>query len=146
TMAAPDTSTPSPTSRRADHVRTIDLRARSLTPAGTLAAVPRAPSARAHAVAAAAQLVHDDRRHGGTARRDRADRFAHVTHPAIRVPAQHLSEAAASVAPEVPAALQSAIPRVRRGSAAQVPAAQTTEIEPGARITQRWQPVARAGV
>jgi histidinol dehydrogenase len=111
-----------------------------------LAAVPRATSARAEAVAAAAQIVDDVRSHGVTALRDQAERFDHVTDHAIRVPAEHLAEAAASVAPEVRAALQAAIDRVRRGSAAQVPAAQTTEIEPGARITQRWQPVARAGV
>src|SRR5690606_218813 len=60
--------------------------------------------------------------------------------------AEHLAQAAASVDPEVRAALESAIDRVRRGSAAQVPAPQTTEIGPGARISQRWQPVSRAGV
>lgn len=127
-------------------MRTIDLRGRSLAPADMLAVVPRATTARAEALAAAVQIVDDVRAHGVTALRDQAERFDHVTGHAIRVPAEHLAEAAASVDPEVRAALQAAIDRVRRGSAAQVPAAQTTEIEPGARITQRWQPVTRAGV
>src|SRR5690606_11362706 len=146
TTAASATSTTSPTSRRADHVRTIDLRGRRLTAADMLAAVPRAASARAEALAAAVQIVEAVRTHGVTALREQAERFDHVTGHAIRVPAEHLAEAAASVDPEVRAALQAAIDRVRRGSAAQVPAAQTTEIEAGARITQRWQAVTRAGV
>jgi histidinol dehydrogenase len=62
------------------------------------------------------------------------------------VPAEHIDEALASVEPAVRAALEEAIVRVRQGSAAQVPAAQTTEIGPGAQILQRWQPVSRAGV
>ncbi|MDQ0612477.1 histidinol dehydrogenase [Microbacterium sp. W4I4] len=127
-------------------MRTIDLRGRRLTPADMLAAVPRATAARAEALAAATQIVDDVRTHGVTALREQAERFDHVTDHAIRVPAEHLAEAAASVDPEVSAALQAAIDRVRRGSAAQVPTPQTTEIEPGARITQRWQPVTRAGV
>src|SRR5690606_39133184 len=39
-----------------------------------------------------------------------------------------------------------AIRRVRAASAAQVPPASVTQLAPGARVTQRWQPVARAGV
>ncbi len=127
-------------------MRTIDLRGRTLDPAEMLAAVPRAAKARAAALAAATQIVEEVRTHGEAALRDQANRFDHVTGHALRVPAEHLSEALASVDPEVRTALETAIARVRRGSAAQVPASQTTEIGPGARIVQRWQPVHRAGV
>ncbi|MFC7789478.1 histidinol dehydrogenase [Microbacterium sp. MAHUQ-60] len=127
-------------------MRTIDLRGRRLSAADMLAAVPRATSARAEALAAAAQIVDDVRTDGVAALREQAERFDRVTGHAIRVPAEHLADAAASVDPEVRAALETAIDRVRRGSAAQVPAPRITEIEPGARITQRWQPVTRAGV
>ncbi|BDZ37913.1 histidinol dehydrogenase [Microbacterium suwonense] len=127
-------------------MRTIDLRGESLTPVGMLASVPRAAQARAEALAAAETIVDDVRTGGEVALRDQAERFDRVTGHAIRVPAEHLAQAAASVDPEVRAALESAIDRVRRGSAAQVPAPQTTEIGPGARISQRWQPVTRAGV
>ncbi|MGB4137444.1 MAG: histidinol dehydrogenase, partial [Microbacterium sp.] len=78
--------------------------------------------------------------------REQAERFDRVSGHAIRVPAEHLAEAAASVDPAVRAALEEAIVRVRKGSAAQVPPPRTTEIGPGARITQRWQPVGRVGV
>lgn len=111
-----------------------------------LAAVPRATQARAEALETAARIVEEVRTDGEGALREQAQRFDRVSSHAIRVPAEHLADAAASVAPEVRAALEEAIARVRQGSAAQVPAPQTTDIGAGARISQRWQPVARAGV
>jgi len=127
-------------------VRTIDLRGRSLSSADMLAAVPRATQARAEALEAAARIVDDVRQRGQAALREQAERFDRVTEHAIRVPAEHIAEAAASVDPAVRDALTEAIDRVRRASRAQVPEPRTTEIGPGARIEQRWQPVARAGV
>src|SRR5690606_41136224 len=111
-----------------------------------LAAVPRATQARAEALAVAAQLVDDVRIGGEAALREQAERFDRVTGHAVRVPAEHLAEAAASLDIEVRRALEAAIDRVRLASAAQVPDPQITQIGPGARITQRWQPVSRAGV
>lgn len=127
-------------------MRTIDLRGQSLSPSDMLAAVPRATQARAEALEAAAAIVEAVRTAGEAALREQAERFDGVSGHAIRVPAEHVAEAAASVDPAVRSALEAAIDRVRRGSAAQVPASQTTDIVPGARITQRWQPVTRAGV
>lgn len=127
-------------------MRIIDLRGRELSPADMLAAVPRATQARAEALDTAARLVEDVRTQGESALRDQAERFDHVTEHAIRVPAAHITEALDMLAPEVRAALEEAIRRVRLASAAQVPADQTTLVGPGARIVQRWQPVNRVGV
>ena len=127
-------------------MRTIDLRGRELSPAGMLAAVPRASQARAEALETAARIVDDVRERGEDALREQAEKFDRVSGHAVRVPAEHIAEALASVDPTVRAALEEAIIRVRQGSAAQVPAPQTTVIGPGAQILQRWQPVARAGV
>ncbi|WP_341945177.1 histidinol dehydrogenase [Microbacterium sp. LWH11-1.2] len=127
-------------------MRTIDLRGRELSPADMLAAVPRATQARAEALDAATRIVDDVRDRGEAALREQAEQFDRVTGHAIRVPADQITAALASVDPTVRAALEEAIIRVRQGSAAQVPAPQVTEIGPGARILQRWQPVARAGV
>lgn len=127
-------------------MRTIDLRGRELSPAGMLAAVPRATQARAEALETAARIVDDVRERGEEALREQAEKFDRVSGHAVRVPAEHIEEALASVEPAVRAALEEAIVRVRQGSAAQVPAAQTTVIGPGAQILQRWQPVSRAGV
>ncbi|MHC9043036.1 histidinol dehydrogenase [Microbacterium saperdae] len=127
-------------------MRTIDLRGRELSPAGMLAAVPRATQARAEALETAARIVDDVRERGEDALREQAEKFDHVSGHDVRVPAEHIEEALASVDPAVRAALEEAIVRVRQGSAAQVPAPQTTVIGPGAQILQRWQPVSRAGV
>nr|WP_217184312.1 histidinol dehydrogenase [Streptomyces sp. AC495_CC817] len=127
-------------------MRTIDLRGRELSAADMLAAVPRATQARAEALDTAARIVDDVRERGADALREQAERFDRVTGHEIRVPAAHIAEALESLAPEVRAALDEAIRRVRIASAAQVPAPQITDIGPGARITQRWQPVHRVGV
>jgi histidinol dehydrogenase len=127
-------------------LRTIDLRGRTFTAAELLAAVPRATAAREEALATAATLVADVARDGETALRAQAERFDHVSGHAIRVPAAHLDEALSGLDPRVRSALEEAIARVRRGSAAQVPPETTTEIAPGARVLQRWMPVRRVGL
>ncbi|WP_295012862.1 histidinol dehydrogenase [uncultured Microbacterium sp.] len=127
-------------------MQTIDLRGRTLSTAEMLAVVPRATAARAEALATATAIVEDVRVRGEEALREQAERFDRVSGHAIRVPQEHLDEALAGVDPQVRAALDAAIERVRQGSAAQVPAPRVTEIGPGARIEQRWQPVGRVGV
>ncbi len=127
-------------------MRTIDLRGRELSPADMLAAVPRAAQARAEALDTAARIVEDVRDRGEAALREQAERFDRVTGHDVRVPAEHISRALEELDPEVRAALEEAIRRVRIASAAQVPADQVTQIGEGARITQRWQPVHRVGV
>jgi histidinol dehydrogenase len=127
-------------------LRTIDLRGRALTPAEFLAAVPRATAARAEALSTAAALVTDVETRGEDALREQAERFDHVTGHDIRVPSAHLGEALAGLDPRVRAALEEAIVRVRRASAAQVPPETVTELAPGARVLQRWLPVRRVGL
>lgn len=127
-------------------LRTIDLRGRAHSPAELLAAVPRATAARAEALATAASLVADVAARGEHAIREQAERFDGAVGHDIRVPAAHLDDALAGLDPRVRAALEEAIARVRRASAAQVPPATVTELAPGARVHQRWQPVRRVGL
>lgn len=127
-------------------LRTIDLRGRTLSPADLLATVPRAVAAREEALATAAHIVDDVATRGETALREQAERFDGVSGHDIRVPAEHLDEALASLDPAVRSALEQAIARVREASAAQVPASTVTELGPGARVIQRWQPVRRVGL
>ncbi|WP_322409298.1 histidinol dehydrogenase [Microbacterium invictum] len=127
-------------------MRTIDLRGHALTPADMLAAVPRAAGTREAAFSAATDIVADVAARGEASLRAQAERFDGVAGHDIRVPAAHLDEALAALAPDIRAALEEAIDRVRLGSAAQVPAEIVTEIRPGARILQRWQPVRRVGL
>lgn len=127
-------------------MRTIDLRGRRLNTADLLAAVPRATAARAAALQAAAEIVEDVRARGEQSLREQAERFDGVTGHAVRVPAEHIADAVAGLDPEVHAALEESIRRVREASAAQIPPTRVTELAPGARVTQRWQPVGRVGV
>lgn len=127
-------------------LRTIDLRGRTLSPAELIAAVPRARAARADALEAATAIVQDVASRGEAALREQAARFDRVEEHAIRVPATHLHEALARLQAPVRAALEESIRRVREASAAQVPPEHTTELAPGGRVLQRWQPVRRAGV
>lgn len=127
-------------------LRTIDLRGRALTPAELLATVPRAQGAFDAALVTAAEVVADVAARGESALREQAARFDGAEGHDIRVPRVHLDEALAGLDPDVRSALEEAIARVRRASAAQVPAPVVTEIEPGARVSQRWQPVRRVGV
>ena len=127
-------------------LRTIDLRGRTLSAAELLAAVPRADVARDTALTTAAQIVRDVAEHGEEAIRAQAERFDGVSGHDIRVPSAHLDDALANLDAEVRSALEEAIVRVRAASAAQVPTPVVTELAPGARITQRWQPVRRVGV
>lgn len=127
-------------------LRTIDLRGRTLSPAELLATVPRAVAAREEALATAARIVDDVAVRGETALREQAEKFDGATGHDIRVPVAHLNEALTALDPAVRAALEAAIARVRQASAAQVPAPTVTDLGPGARVTQRWQPVRRVGL
>lgn len=127
-------------------MRTIDLRGRSLQVAELLAIVPRAAEARATALHVAAEIVDDVRDRGEVALREQAERFDGVADHAVRVPAEHIAEAVASLDARVREALEEAIRRVREASAAQIPEPRVTELALGARVTQRWQPVSRVGV
>lgn len=127
-------------------MRTLDLRGRALSAADLLALVPRATSDVGSAVDAVDALIQDVRDRGSAALLDQAERFDRVRPATVRVTAEQLRAAEAALNPAVRAALEEAIDRVRRTTAAQVPAPQTTEVAPGARIVQRWQPVARVGL
>ncbi|MEZ3160860.1 histidinol dehydrogenase [Microbacterium sp. BWT-B31] len=127
-------------------LRTIDLRGRSLTASELLDTVPRATAALEEAQHAAAQIVAAVASDGEAALRDQAERFDGVAGHDIRVPQQHLDEALEGLDPIVRAALEEAIVRVRAASAAQVPPPATTDLDAGARVIQRWQPVRRVGL
>lgn len=127
-------------------MRTLDLRGRSLSTAELLALVPRSSSDVRSAVDTVAALIQDVRERGSLALLEQAERFDRVRPPHVRVTADELRVAEASLSGAVRAALVEAIDRVRRTTAAQVPATQTTQVAPGARVIQRWQPVSRVGL
>ncbi len=127
-------------------LRTIDLRGTRPSASELLALVPRAATDVTVALDAARALIDDVREHGASALLDQAERFDGVRPTTVRVPAAELDAALAALAPDVRAALESTITRVRAASAAQVPAPERTVFAAGAVIEQRWQPVGRVGL
>lgn len=127
-------------------IRTLDLRGSRPTRAEFLRLIPRNAVDVEVASEVAEELIAEVVSKGSSALRTQAQRLDRVDDYEIRVPAEHISEALDQLSPQLRSSLEVAIERVRRGSAAQVPPTVETVIAPGARITQRWQPVERVGL
>ena len=127
-------------------MRTIDLRGTDPDPAELLRLVPRAAIDIESAVDTVRPLIADVATRGVAALREQAKNFDGVEGHALRVPEADIARALLECDPDVRDALEQLIARLRRASAAQVPATQVTTFGDGATITQRWQPVGRVGL
>lgn len=127
-------------------IQTLDLRGSRPSAAELLALVPRNPGTSAAVGPVVAELIADVRARGAEALLEQSERLDGVRPPHLRVPVAQIAEALDRLDPSIRSALEEAITRVRRASAAQIPPPRTTELDDGATVTQRWQPVARAGL
>ena len=127
-------------------MQTIDLRRRELDDDELRRSVPRPELDITVASKAAAQLISEVRERGSAALLDQSERFDGVRPPSLRIPASDIARAVDDLPGDVRTALEHSIERVRRSSAAQVPAPHTTVLGDGAVVRQRWQPVSRAGL
>ena len=127
-------------------MRVLDLRGQQPDRSAMLTLIPRHTGDSESAHAAARDLVDEVRRGGESALRSHAERFDRVAGHSIRVPREHLTEALADLSPELRAALENAIERVRTATTAQLPTEAITSFGSGASITQRWLPVERVGL
>jgi histidinol dehydrogenase len=91
-------------------------------------------------------IIAEVRARGGAALRDYAERFDGCRPEHLRVPRDAMGDALANLDPVVREALEESIRRVRVFHAATVPPPVSVEIEPGARVSQRWIPVRRVGL
>ncbi|MEO6881681.1 MAG: histidinol dehydrogenase [Mycobacteriaceae bacterium] len=91
-------------------------------------------------------IVEAVRARGVEAVLELGERFDSVRPATIRVPAQVLAEAAASIDDDVRAALQESIDRSRRVHADQRRTETVTEVVDGGTVTERWVPVERVGL
>src|SRR5215469_10131000 len=91
-------------------------------------------------------VCEDVRDRGAAAVREYTARFDGADLPSSRVPAQALAEARAGLDPQLRAALEEMARRVRPVHEAQRPAGHVTSIGGGARVTERYVAVDRAGV
>lgn len=127
-------------------MRRLDLRGQALDAPGVRAAIPRAALDVDAAIDAVRPIIEDVRVRGEEAVLAWGDRLDGVRPPALRVPQSALQDALTALDPQVRAALEEAIRRVRRVHEDQRRQEVTTEVVAGGRVTERWIPVDRVGL
>jgi histidinol dehydrogenase len=124
----------------------IDWRQENLSPEWLNRNVPRVSSAESSVDAAVSELIEDVRNRGSQALLDQSERFDGCRPEGIRTPRESLTQSLKQLDHDLRSSIEIGIDRVRRASEAQVPPPATIRLSPGALVTQRWQPVDRAGV
>lgn len=124
----------------------IDLRGRRPDRRALTAVLPRPELDVAGAAEQVAPLIEQVRLHGAGALRELAERFDGVRPLHLRVPTDALERALDGLDTRVREALEESIRRARAVHAAQVPAASSVDLGPGAQVRQRWVPVRRVGL
>lgn len=128
-------------------LRTIDLRGTSHSYKELRQIVPRQTSDYVgNALATVEDIITRVRADGAPYLRELSQRFDGVTQGALRVPQSSIDGAVSALDPAVREGLEIAISRTRAFAAAQRPDDKTIEVAPGAKLTNRWTPVRRAGV
>jgi histidinol dehydrogenase len=124
----------------------IDLRDRVLSAAQLRAVLPRGGVDVDAVVPKVRPIVDAVAERGAEAALEYGESFDGVRPAAVRVPAAALEQALRDLDPDVRAALQVAIDRTRMVHADQRRTNTTTELAPGATVTERWVPVERVGL
>jgi histidinol dehydrogenase len=127
-------------------ISTIDLRGSHPTARELRRLVPRASVDVASASADAARIVEDVRARGVDALQELAEKFDGVRPEQIRSSQEDGERAVKKLRPEVRAALDESIRRVRAVSVAAMPVPISTELAEGAMVSHRWMPVERVGL
>ena len=86
------------------------------------------------------------RDHGVSAALDYGEQFDHVRPESLQVPGTVIDQAVADLDPDLRAALEESIARVRAVHADQKPQPHTTELTAGGTVTEIFQPIARVGL
>lgn len=127
----------------------LDLRGSALSCLGARElrqVLPRAEFNVADALEVVRPICEDVRVRGAAALRDLGERFDGVRAEHLRVPAEVLAAALATLDPLVREALEESIARARRVHAEQMPTEHVTQVVPGGTVAQRWIPVERVGL
>jgi len=124
----------------------IDLRGRALSAAQLRVALPRGGTDVDSVVATVRPIVDDVAARGAAAALEYGQKFDGVRPGTVRVAATALEAALSALDPEVRAALEVAIERTRAVHADQRRTDTTTQVAPGASVTERWVPVERVGL
>lgn len=124
----------------------IDLRNRALSAAQLRAALPRGGVDVDAVVPTVRPIVDAVAARGAEAALEFGEKFDRVRPQAVRVPAAALQQALDELDADIRSALLVAIERTRIVHADQRRTDTTTELAPGATVTERWVPVERVGL
>lgn len=124
----------------------IDLRGRTPSTSELRRTLPRGGTDVNSVLPTVAPIIGDVRHRGVAAALEYGERFDHVRPGSMKVPAEVIDRAVDTLDPRVRAALEEAIARVRTVHAEQKPDTHTTELGPGATVTEVFLPVQRVGL
>ena len=127
-------------------IRTIDLRGKALTKAQYNAELPRATLDVNEAMRLIEPILHRVKTGGELELIKLAQEFDGVTPPGIRVSQQDLDDCLKALDPQIRAALELSIERVRTVHNEQVRSDKTTVVVDGGTVTEKWIPVDRVGL
>ena len=128
-------------------LRRTDLRPRPLPPTAALRALlPRAEVDVEAVVERVRPIVEAVRERGAEAALDYSERFDRVRPATVRVPAEALTKALATLDPAVRTALETSIERARTVHADQRRTDIVTQVVPGGVVSERFVPVRRVGL
>jgi histidinol dehydrogenase len=127
-------------------IRRLDLRGQTLSSRELRAVVPRAALDVEQALETVRPICAQVRERGVPALIELTERFDGVRLTSIRVPAEALRRALDVLDPQVRAALEESVRRVRLVHSQQRRVDHTTQVVPGGSVTERWVPVDRVGL
>lgn len=127
-------------------LQTIDLRGKTLSTSQLRRVLPRGGTDVASVLDKVAPMVHHVREEGVRAALDYGEKFDGVRPAQVKVPAESLERAAAELDPAVREAIEESITRVRKVHAEQKPRRHTTELAPGAEVTEVFLAIERVGL
>ena len=127
-------------------IRTLDLRGRTLSKAEINREIPRARLDVETAMAAIAPILDRVKNGSEETLRELAKEFDGVKPTEIRVPQAALDQALAELDPDIRAALELSISRIRKVHNDQVRSEKSVEVVNGGKVTEKWIPVDRVGL
>ena len=127
-------------------LKVTDLRGQTPTTSALRRVLPRGGTDVASVIHIVSPIIDAVKESGARAALDYGEKFDGVRPNAVRVPTDVVEAAVDQLDSEVKAALEEAIHRIRAVHADQKPAGQTTELAPGATVTEVFLPISRVGL
>ena len=127
-------------------LKVTDLRGQTPTTSALRRVLPRGGTDVASVIHIVSPIIDAVKESGARAALDYGEKFDGVRPDAVRVPTDVVEAAVDQLDSEVKAALEEAIHRIRAVHADQKPAGQTTELAPGATVTEVFLPISRVGL